>query len=246
MPPKGKRPAVNNAYLTRVSKRRRDAAETAENTQHPATLRQVPANTGQEISSTSSAGGTANQQQASVPEGVLQGITDAIADAVKKSLRDTGLVLPQPVNQPHIQFVLDPPPEPASQSSVQAAVRTNIQTLTGGILQVSEPTVDSSKNSFISSAVPLASRVPERIRNKIWANEFIDFSHLLITYKDDNNYTIQLQSNENGQQVLSMVPNHKRPTIQTIEQWTTTFQISFQSLLKDFPKTLQHSWNMGL
>ena len=141
---------------------------------------------------------------------------DAIAEAVKKSLRDTGLVLPQPVNQPHIQFVPDPPPEPASQPSVQAAIRTNIQTLTGRILQLAEPTVDSSKKSFISSAVPLASRVPEHIRNKIWANGFIDFSHLLITYKDDNNYAIQLQSNENGQQVLSMVPNHKRPTIQTV------------------------------
>ena len=118
---------------------------------------------------------------------------------MKKNLRDTGLVLPQPVNQPHIQFVPDPPPpEPASQPSVQAAVSTNIQTLTGEILQVLEPTVNSSKNSFISSAVPLASRVPERIRNKIWANEFIDFSHLLITYKDVNNYTIQLQSNEVG------------------------------------------------
>ena len=83
MPPKGKRPAVNNAYLTRVSKRRRGAAETAENTQHQATLRQVPANTGQEIASTSSAGGTTNQQPASVPEGALQGIAHAIAEAVK-------------------------------------------------------------------------------------------------------------------------------------------------------------------
>ena len=82
---------------------------------------------------------------------------------------------------------------------------------------MSEPTVDRIKNSFISSAVPLASRVPERISNKIWANEFVDFSHLLITYKDDNNYTFQQQSNENWQQVFSMVPNHKRPTIQTIE-----------------------------
>ena len=167
MPIKGKRPAVSNAYLTRVSKRRREAAGTAENTQHPATLRQVPANTGQEIASTSSAGGTANQQQASVPEGALQGIADAIVEAVKKSLRDTGLVLPQPVNQSHIQFVLDPPPEPTSLPSVQAVVRTNIQTLTGGILQVSEPTIDSSKNYFTSSAVPLASRVPERIRNDL-------------------------------------------------------------------------------
>ena len=77
-----------------------------------------------------------------------------------------GLVLPQPVNQPHIQFVPDQPPEPASQPSIQAAVRTNIQTFTGGILQVAEPTIDSSKNSFISGAVPLASRVPEH-RNKI-------------------------------------------------------------------------------
>ena len=236
MPPKGKRPAVNNAYLTRVSKHRRGTAEMAETTQHPATLRQVPANTGQEIASTSSAGGPANQQQASVPEGALQGIADAIAKAVKKSLRDTGLVLPQPVNQPHIQFVPDSPQEPASQPSVQVAVCTNIQTLSGGIPQVSEPTVNSSKNSFISSAVPLASRVPERIRNKIWANEFIDFSHLLMTYKDDNNYTFHLQSNENGQQVLSMVPNHKWPTIQTIEQWTTAFQIFVSIFTQRFPQ----------
>ena len=47
----------------------------------------------------------------------------------------------------------------------------------------------------------------------IWTKEFIDFSNLLITYKDDNNYTFQLQSNEIGQQVLSMLPNHKRSTI---------------------------------
>ena len=237
MPPKGKRPAANSAYLTRVSKRRRGAAETAENIQqHPATLRQVPANTSQDIASTSSVGDTAHQRQASVTEGALQGIADAIAEAVKKSILGTGLVLPQPVNQPHIQFVPDPPQEPAPQPSVQEAVRTNIQTLTGGILQVSEPTVDSSKNSFISSAVPLASRVPERIRNKIWANEFIDFSHLLITYKDDNNYTFQLQSNETGQQVLSMVPNHKRPTIQNIEQWTTAFQIFVSIFTQRFPQ----------
>ena len=173
----------------------------------------MPANTGRDSASTSAAGGTASQHQASVPEGALQGIVAAVAEAVKKSLRDTGLVFTQPVNQPYIQFVPDPPQEPTRQPSVQEAVRTNIQTLTGGILQVSEPTIDSSKNSFISSAVPLVSRVPERIRNKIWANKFIDFSHLLITYKDDSNYTLQLQSNENGQQVLSMVTNHKRPTI---------------------------------
>ena len=101
---------------------------------------------------------------------------------------------------------------------------------------MSEPTVDSSKNSSISSAVPLASRVPERIKNKIWANEFIDFSNLVITFKDDNNYTFQLQSNDTGQQVLSMVPNHKRPTIQNIEQWTTAFQIFISIFTQRFPQ----------
>ena len=70
----------------------------------------------------------------------------------------------------------------------------------------------------------------------IWAKEFIDFSNLLITYKDDNNYTFQLQSNEIGQQVLSMVPNHKRPTIQTIEQWTTAFQIFVSIFTQRFPQ----------
>jgi len=94
MPPKGKRPAVNNAYLTRVSKRRRGAAQTAKNTQHPATLRLVPTNTDQEIASTSSAGGTANQQQVSLPEGALQGIADAIPETAKKSLVDPGWFYP--------------------------------------------------------------------------------------------------------------------------------------------------------
>ena len=98
MSPKEKRPAVNNACFTQVSKRRCGTVETAENTQHQAMLCQVPANTGQEVASTSSAGGTDSQQQASLPEGTLQGIANAIAEAVKKSLHNTGLVLPQPVN----------------------------------------------------------------------------------------------------------------------------------------------------
>jgi len=85
MPPKGKRSAANNTYLTRVSKHRRGATETAENTQqHPATLRQMPANTGQDIASTLSVGDTANQRQVSVTEGALQGIADAIAEAVRR------------------------------------------------------------------------------------------------------------------------------------------------------------------
>ena len=182
------------------------------------------------------------RQQEVLPTSTKQ----AFLKALYKSLRDTGLVSTQPVNQPHMQFVPDPPQEPTRQPSVQEAVRTNIQTLTGGILQVSEPTVDSSKNSFISSAVPLASRVPERIRNKIWANEFTDFSHLLITYRDDSNYTLQLQSNENGQQVLSMVTNHKQSTIQTIEQWTTAFQIFVSIFTQRFPQDSPALMNMGL
>jgi len=43
----------------------------------------VPANTGQDITLTSSVEDTANQRQASVTEGALQGIADAIAEAVK-------------------------------------------------------------------------------------------------------------------------------------------------------------------
>lgn len=232
MPPKRKRPATNPEYLTRVSKRGRGPPEPAAS--HPATLNQVPASSGSNGASTSSVPNTSTLPTARVTEDTLQGVAEAIADAVKKSLRDSGLVSPQSLAEPQIQFVPDPPPETAPQLGVQEAVRANVQTLTGGIVQTAAPG-DGSKNSFISSAVPLAARVPERIRSKIWANEYIDFSHLLITYKDDQSYTFQLQGNESGQQVLSMVPTYKRPTIQNIEQWTNAFQVFVSIYAQKFP-----------
>ena len=60
----------------------------------------------------------------------------------------------------------------------------------------------TSKNTFLSEAIPLSNRVPEKVKNQIWANEFIDFSLLLksdIGNADDDQYTIKCKTKKGAQ-----------------------------------------------
>ena len=60
----------------------------------------------------------------------------------------------------------------------------------------------TSKNTFLSEAIPLSNIVPEKVKNQIWANEFIDFSLLLksnISNTDDDQYTIKFETKKGAQ-----------------------------------------------
>ena len=84
-----------------------------------------------------------------------------------------------------------------------------------------------SKNTFLSSAIPLRNRVSEKVQNQIWANEYVDFSLLLhssISNSVDERYTLKVEANKGGTPSLVLAPNTKRQTVQSVDQWMFAFQ----------------------
>ena len=70
--------------------------------------------------------------------------------------------------------------------------------------------------------------MPEKLKNQIWASEFLDFSLLLksnISNTDDDQYTIKFETKKGGQPSVVLAPNAKRVTLHSIDQWTSAFQI---------------------
>lgn len=74
-----------------------------------------------------------------------------------------------------------------------------------------------SKSPFVSSRVPLHANVPQKKKEKIWANEYIDLSTLQDEEVQDISFNIHTGA------VLSST-SFKRKFL-TIEQWTDTFNV---------------------
>ena len=74
--------------------------------------------------------------------------------------------------------------------------------------------------------MPLASRIPDKIQSKIWADEYIDLGTLLnTTLPSDFRYNLVVQSSQSASRpVISLEPTQKTKRITTIDQWITAFQ----------------------
>ena len=138
---------------------------------------------------------------------------------------------------PTIQFVPDPA-GPATQGTHHATAQqgpslgTTVQESVHAVVQSVIGRQDSrgsqSKNTFLSAAIPLSHRVPDKLRNQIWANEFVDFAMLLhnsVTNPAEEQHTVKLDSSQQGQQSLVLVPSTKKHALHTNYQWMSAFQI---------------------
>ena len=173
MPPKRKA-----SYTTTVARRR----HIQENDPHPSQLTIQPA-TAETPQSLAGANPLPAQNEQRVNAAWLANLGNSIAAAVQKSLQEAGISIPntQVPSQPRIQFVSDVPqtnsvgshPQEGAvgQSSVQAAVQQVTANLVEG---AKEP--PSSKNTFVSGAVPLSHRVSDKVKKQMWGNEYVDFA----------------------------------------------------------------------
>lgn len=160
-------------------------------------------------------------------------IAQAVAAEVQKLA--TTLSIPNRPNQnPQVQFV----PDNNITATVQTSVSAAVQEITGGTPNTGTPETsdqtaginktqhERSNNPFMSTAIPLGSMVSDKIKSKIWANEFVNFELLLNTRVTDDSYSIKLTNDKaGGSQALTIIPNQKRQTINNIETWTNAFQI---------------------
>ena len=223
------------SFQARAAKRRRPAGVLAP---HPSSLQPSssanrdpsPAPAGPSGSSSASRDDNAIPSPSGLgqlsPE-VLHAITTAVTQALQSSSS----------SGPTIQFIPDPATT-ASQGvhhatdqqspSLGATVQGSVDAVVQSVIGLQDPQGSQSKNTFLSAAIPLSHRVPDKLKNQIWTNEFIYFALLLhnsVTNPAEEQFTVKLDTSQEGQQSLVLVPSTKKHPLHTIDQWMSAFQI---------------------
>lgn len=227
MPPKGK----NTNYQERVAKRRRLADDS------------VPGTSGLQSRQQNTLASSGDPRGPSglghlTPE-LVATVTAAVSQALQAAL-PTSQVPQTPAS--HIQFVpdpveplrKDPPPatNDASNDSLPGAseahtVQDTVTTVIDKVIGPQDKPEGQSKNTFLSEAIPLSNRVPEKVKKQIWSNEFVDFALLLhsnVINTVEERYTLKVETTKGGQPSVVLAPNTKKQAITNIDQWMSAFQ----------------------
>lgn len=119
--------------------------------------------------------------------------------------------------------------------AVMASVE-NVHHLLSGELQVhSNPTLPSTL--FTSSAVPIDARVSDKLKSKIWANEFIELGSLLVNPIFQDQYQITISNTTKGQSPsLSLESTAKPKRLANIETWEKAFRIFVGIYTQKYPQ----------
>ena len=108
-------------------------------------------------------------------------------------------------------------------SLVQDSIAAVQQNLTGETTGPRQPIPDQL---FVSSSLPLDVRVPDKIKAKIWNEEYIDFGTLIENPELVNKYSVTVSNAESGSMPsLCLEPVSEPKKITTIEAWSSCFLI---------------------
>ena len=241
-PQRRKRVASQPAVDTQRKKSRGGTlAQTPENRSPPASVE-----TDQSASSSGAAAG--GPQPLSLPHGVLDQLVARVADEVTRRLsppEDSGssnsnaLVTNAASELP----IVSTPLSPAGAIPVPG-VAVAASTLAGTILQSSVGTTQASLSGevqipaqlFTSPSLPIDARVSEKIRSKIWNNEFFDFADLLSNPVFEDRYQLTL-SNSSTQKfpALWVEPLSRAKKQMSIETWLSCLHIFVGVYTSRFP-----------
>ena len=99
--------------------------------------------------------------------------------------------------------------------------------------------------TFASSALPIYVHVPETIRKKIWADEFVDMSLLLPQQQERQQFALSIVNNGNENPIISVTSKAKQ-SIGNFQRWIKAFEIYMAiymlqpARLCDAPKMLSY------
>lgn len=137
--------------------------------------------------------------------------------------------------------------QPASSSDeVNAACDEDVATITGlsGVTIASslggqETLTPSQGGTFHSIAISLGSRVADKIKHKIWADQYIDLGLLLSSSTvEPTKYSVSVSTDsphDNGLGKLSLEPVHKPKRIASFGQWASAFNTFVAVYTVSFP-----------
>ena len=124
-------------------------------------------------------------------------------------------------------------PEDMASSVVQQSVANAAHSLTG--LAVQAP-LETPGQLFQSAGLPVDARVSEKLRAKIWSNEYIDFGSLLTNPAFENQYRLTFQGADSGPvPSLCLEPVSKPKKLQSVESWLHSFHVFVAIYTKKFP-----------
>ena len=87
-------------------------------------------------------------------------------------------------------------------------------------------------HSPIPNSFPIDARIPDNIKDKIWANQYVELG-VLIHPQEVDKYSMAM-STASGSPSLCLIPR-KQKQITTIDQWNSAFNIFMTIYLTQFP-----------
>ena len=192
-----------------------------------------PVTTSQESSTTSGAVESTISSTLSTAE--VTSIATAVAQSVLASLQSA--LLPTPIqNAREVPLVSLPDPSEAD-AQVQGPVASALEGLSGESvnLEVARPQ-PLGLSHFNSITMPIGAQVSPKIKVKIWANEFVEFGLLINPSVGDTRYQLSINQNDNSVPTLSQEPSSRIKHINTIDLWTSAFQIFVGVYTNKFPQ----------
>ena len=155
-----------------------------------------------------------------LPPELIDQLVTRVADEVSLRMASTNGVLPTADAVAEVPFT---GPLLTGSSLVQDSIAAVQQNLTGETTGPRQPIHDQL---FVSSSLPLDARVPDKIKAKIWNEEYIDFGTLIANPELVNKYSVTVSNAESGSMPsLCLEPVSKPKKITTIEAWSSCFLI---------------------
>ena len=192
-----------------------------------------PVTTSQESLTTSGAVESTISSTLSTAE--VTSIATAVAQSVLASLQSA--LLPTPIqNAREVPLVSLPGPSEAD-AQVQGPVASALEGLSGESvnLEVARPQ-PLGLSHFNSITMPIDAQVSPKIKAKIWAHEFVEFGLLINPRVSDTRYQLSINQNDNSVPTLSLEPSSRIKPINTIDLWTSAFQIFVGVYTSKFPQ----------
>ena len=119
---------------------------------------------------------------------------------------------------------------------VQGSLADVSAAVTGLVPSTSEGPPPVPGQCFQSVSLPLDARVSDKLRGKIWKDEFIDFGSLLVNLVLANRFQLTVQNAESGPlPSLCIEPVAKSKKIASIESWLSSFHKFVGIYTKRFP-----------
>lgn len=118
-----------------------------------------------------------------------------------------------------------------SASSVVDSSLSSMQALLSG--EGNAPSVPST--IFTSPSLPIDARVSDKIKSKIWNNEFIDFGVLLSNPITEGKFQITISSSKEAEQAMCLEPLTRTKKIFTLENWLRAFHVFVGVYTRKYP-----------